>query len=133
MITTDPIADLLTRIRNAQQARHEVVSIPASKMKIAITYLLKREGFVNAYKCIRDGKQGILKIALKYDTKTGEGVINGLKRMSRPGCRRYVRADNLPRVRRGHGIAIVSTSRGVVTCKEASKANIGGEYLCSVY
>jgi small subunit ribosomal protein S8 len=133
MITTDPIADYLTRIRNAQKSGHEVVSIPASKIKIAITHILKREGFVHAYKCFRDNKQGTLKIALKYNDNTGVGVISNLKRQSSPGCRRYVRSDNLPRVRRGYGLAILSTSRGVITCKEASAAKIGGEYLCSVY
>ncbi|MBP6218350.1 MAG: 30S ribosomal protein S8 [Oligoflexales bacterium] len=134
MNVTDPIADLLTRIRNAQKANHEVLSIPASKMKISIVHLLKEEGFVKAYKCIRDGKQGIIKVALKYeDESLQKPCIRGLKRYSSPGRRLYVKADGIPYVKNGFGIAILSTSQGIMTCRDARKNNIGGEYLCSVF
>jgi small subunit ribosomal protein S8 len=133
MNTTDPIADLLTRIRNAKKARHPVVTIPASKVKIAIIHLLKKEGFVRAYKCIRDDKQGLIKVALKQNTAEKKNVITSLKRESKPGRRIYVRSENLPRVKNGFGIAVLSTSQGIMTCKEAQKRNVGGEYLCSVY
>lgn len=134
MNTTDPIADLLTRIRNAQQARHSVVSIPASKVKVAIVHLLKKEGFLKAYKCIRDNKQGIIKVAFKQPAEAGSrNVISALKRESKPGRRVYVRSEKLPTVKNGFGIAVLSTSQGIMTCKEARKRNVGGEYLCSVY
>lgn len=134
MKVTDPIADLLTRIRNAQSARKDVISVPASRIKISITHLLKQEGFIRAYKCIKDDKQGIIKIALKYrDDKIGKGVISFLDRKSKPGRRVYVRSDKLPYIKSGFGIAILSTSQGVMTCREARKQNVGGEWLCSVY
>ena len=133
MNVTDPIADLLTRIRNAQLMRKEVCSVPASNMKIAITHLLREEGFVRAYKCIRDGHQGIIKIALKYDDSGKKGVIRELKRASKPGLRRYVAADSIPFVRNGYGIGMLSTSEGDMTCREARKRKIGGEYLLTVY
>jgi len=135
MNVTDPIADLLTRIRNAQKAGHEIISVPASKLKIAITHLLKQEGFIRAYKCIRDDKQGLIKIALKYrdEESMQTGVIQQLKRVSRPARRVYVTATNIPYVKNGFGIGILSTSQGVMTCREARKRNIGGEYLCSIY
>ncbi len=134
MNVTDPIADLLTRIRNAQQARKEVISVPASKVKIAITHLLKEEGFLRAYKCVRDGKQGIIKIGLKYrDERIEEGVIRFLDRKSKPGKRVYVKAERIPFIKNGFGIAILSTSEGVMTCREARKRRVGGEWLCSVY
>ena len=134
MNITDPIADLLTRIRNGQKAGFEVVSVPASKMKIAVTHLLKQEGFIRAYKCVRDDKQGLIKIALKYRSgAVQQGVIQSLKRESKPGCRRYVGAGTIPYVKNGFGVAILSTSQGVMTCREARKRNTGGEYLCSVY
>jgi small subunit ribosomal protein S8 len=129
---TDPIADLLTRIRNAQKAGLEVVNVPASKMKIGITHLLKEEGYVRAYKCVRDDKQGILKIALKYDDN-GKGVIQGLERKSKPGRRFYLTQDKLPYVKNGFGIAILSTSRGLMTDKQARLDKVGGEYICSVF
>lgn len=132
MNVTDPIADLLTRIRNAQKADHDVVVIPASKMKIAITNILKEEGFIRAFKCIRDNKQGIIKIALKYDDQ-GKGVIENLKRVSRPGRRSYMPAGDIPYVKNGFGLGILSTSKGVISCENARKLNVGGEYLCSVY
>ena len=128
----DPLGDLLTRIRNGQKAGHEVVSVPASAMKIAITHLLKEEGFVRNYKCIRDRKQGVIKIALNY-REDGKGVILGIKRVSRPSCRSYVAVDKIPFVKNGFGTAIISTSRGVMTCREARKQHIGGEHLCSVF
>ena len=132
MNITDPIADLLTRVRNAQKAGHEVVSVPASKIKIAITHVLRDEGFVKNYKCIRDDKQGILKIALAYD-KSGKGVIRDLKRVSRPARRLFVGAGKLPFVKNGFGTAILSTSKGIMTDREARKNHVGGEYICSVF
>lgn len=132
MNVTDPIADLLTRIRNAQLAGHDVVVVPASKMKIAITAILKQEGFIRAFKCIRDSKQGVIKIALKYD-EAGKGVIRTVERRSKPGRRLYVGAEKIPYVKNGFGLGIVSTSQGVLTCREARKRGIGGEYLCSVF
>ena len=132
-MVTDPISDLLTRVRNAQKAGHEVVEIPASKMKIAITHLLAQEGFIRAYKCIRDNKQGMIKIALKYREDSHVPVILGLTRESSPSKRCYVSADKIPYVKNGFGVGILSTSQGVMTCRDARKKNIGGEYLCSVY
>ena len=132
MNVTDPIADLLTRIRNAQRAGLEVVNVPASKMKIGITHLLKEEGYIRAYKCVRDDKQGILKIALKYDD-VGKGVITGVDRKSKPGRRYYVGIDKIPFVRNGFGFGILSTSKGLMTDRHARLDKIGGEYICSVY
>jgi len=132
MNITDPIADLLTRIRNAQHAGLEVVNVPASKMKIGITHLLKEEGYIRAYKCVRDDKQGILKIALKYSDE-GEGAITGLDRKSRPGRRWYVHSDKIPFVKNGFGFNIISTSRGLMTDRQARKDKVGGEYVCAVY
>lgn len=134
MNVVDPISDLLTRIRNGQQARKEVIAVPASKMKIAIVHLLKEEGFLRAYKCIRDGKQGIIKVALKYrGDKIEDGVIRELERKSKPSRRVYVSADKIPFVKNGFGIAVISTSQGVMTCRDARSKGIGGELLCSVY
>lgn len=132
MQITDPIADLLTRIRNAQSAGHEVVTVPASKMKIAITHLLKEEGYLRAYKCVRDDKQGILKIALKYND-AGKGVIQGLERKSRPSRRLYLHHDKIPFVKNGFGFGILSTSKGLMTDRQARADKVGGEYICSVY
>ena len=132
MNVTDPIADLLTRIRNAQHAGMEVVSVPASKMKIGITHLLKEEGYIRAYKCIRDSKQGMLKIALKY-AEDGKGVIQGLDRQSKPSRRLYVQAEGIPYVKNGFGFAILSTSKGLMTDRQARKEHVGGEFICSVY
>lgn len=132
MNVTDPIADLLTRIRNAQHAGLEVVSVPASKMKIGITHLLKEEGYIRAYKCIRDDKQGLLKIALKYD-ELGKGVIQGLNRVSKPGRRMYVGADRVPYVKNGFGFGILSTSRGLMTDRQARASHVGGEMVCTVF
>ena len=133
MYVTDPIADYLTRIRNAQSAGHPVVEIPASKMKKSITEILYDQGYILKYKFVEDNKQGIIKIALKYDPVTKIPVIRNLKRYSKPGLRKYFGADDIPRVINGLGIAIVSTSRGVITDKEARKNNVGGEVLCTIY
>lgn len=132
MNISDPIADLLARIKNGQQAKHDVVTVPASTIKIAVTHLLKQEGFVKNYKCIRDQKQGIIKIALNYD-QAGDGVIHEVKRKSRPGRRFYVKAKEIPYVKNGYGVGILSTPKGVMTDRDARKEGIGGEYLCSVY
>ena len=128
---SDPVADYLTRIRNAQKARHAHVDIPASKLKRAITQILMDKGYVKNYLNVEDGKQGLLRIYLKYQ-RGGRPVIQSLRRVSRPGLRRYVGADDLPRVLNGLGIAVISTSRGVMTDKEARRAGIGGEVLAYV-
>lgn len=132
MRPNDPISDLLTRIRNAQKAGHEVVSVPASKIKIGIVHILKEEGFVKNYKCIRDNRQGILKIALKYRPEGG-GTISDMRRVSRPSHRIYVESDKLPYVRNGFGVAVLSTSKGLMTDREARKHGVGGEYICSIF
>ncbi len=129
---TDPIADMLTRIRNAIMAKHLEVEVPASKMKLAIARILKDEGFIEQYKLIKDGKQGIIKIVLKYD-ENKNSVISSLKRVSKPGRRIYVNKKQLPRVLNGLGIAILSTSKGVITDKEARKLGVGGEWICSIW
>ena len=132
MQITDPIADLLTRIRNANSAKHETVEIPASNMKKAIVEILDQEGYIKNYQIIDDGKQGIIRVTLKYG-KNNEKVITGLKRVSKPGLRIYAGAEELPRVLKGLGIAIISTSKGVMTDKKARKENIGGEVLAFVW
>jgi len=132
MQITDPIADMLTRIRNANTAKHETVDIPASNMKKAIAEILNEEGFIAGYQIIDDGKQGVIKIALKYGPNK-EKVISGLKRVSKPGLRIYAGAEELPRVLKGLGIAIISTSKGIMTDKAARKQNIGGEVLAFVW
>ncbi len=130
---TDPIADYLTRIRNAAQAGKRVVEIPGSNLKKDITRILFEKGYILSYKFEDDGKQGIIKIALKYDRSSKQPVIKELKRVSTPGLRKYAGADNLPRVLNGLGIAILSTSKGVMTDKEARKENVGGEVLCYIH
>ena len=130
---TDPIADYLTRIRNANNARHRIVEIPASKLKKEITKILFDQGFILSYKFEEGTVQGTIKIALKYDTVTKEPIIRHIERASRPGLRKYAGADNLPRVLNGLGIAIISTSQGVMTGKKARELNIGGEVICYVY
>jgi len=131
---TDPIADHLTRIRNANQAGHRVVTIPASKLKKEITKILFDQGYILSYKFEETpAPQGSIKIALKYDKITKEPVIKKLQRISTPGLRKYAPADNLPRVLNGLGISIVSTSHGVMTGKQAVKENVGGELICYVY
>ncbi|WP_314236179.1 30S ribosomal protein S8 [Capnocytophaga sputigena] len=130
---TDPIADYLTRIRNANSAGHRVVEIPASKLKKEITKILFDQGFILSYKFDDSTVQGTIKIALKYDKVTKEPVIRHIERASRPGLRKYAGANNLPRVLNGLGIAIISTSQGVMTGKKARELNIGGEVICYVY
>jgi small subunit ribosomal protein S8 len=131
---TDPIADLLTRIRNAIMAGHKVVEAPASNLKKEIARILFEKGYILSYKVMKsDNGQGILKIALKYNPKSRKPAIKELQRVSRPGLRHYIGVDDMPRVLNGLGIAIISTSRGLMTDKEAKKENIGGEVLCYVY
>ena len=132
MHITDPISDMLTRIRNANTAKHETVDVPASNMKKAIAEILNDEGYIAGYQVIEDGKQGVIRIALKYGPNK-EKVISGLKRVSKPGLRIYAGAEELPRVLKGLGIAIVSTSKGIMTDKAARKQNIGGEVLAFVW
>lgn len=132
MQMTDVVADMLTRIRNANDAKHETVNIPASNMKKAIAQILLDEGYIKGYKVTDDGKQGVITVTLKY----GEGkqkIIRGLKRVSKPGLRIYAASQDLPRVRNGLGIAIISTSRGIMTDKTARKENVGGEVLAFVW
>jgi small subunit ribosomal protein S8 len=130
---TDPIADFLTRIRNAIMAKHRVVEIPASNIKRDITRILYDKGYILNYKFENEGPQGSIKIALKYDPETKHPAIKNIERISSPGLRKYSGKDKLPRVLNGLGIAIVSTSQGVMTDKEARQKNIGGEVLCYVY
>jgi small subunit ribosomal protein S8 len=130
---TDPIADYLTRIRNAVMARHKVVEIPASNLKKEMTKVLHDKGYILNYKFVDDGVQGTIKIALKYHPETKVSAIKKMIRVSKPGLRKYVGKTELPRVLNGLGIAILSTSRGVITEKEAKNLNIGGEVLCYIY
>ena len=130
---TDPIADYLTYIRNAQSAGHKVVEIPGSNVKKSITKILHEKGYILSYKFLEDEKQGLIKIALKYNRETKLGAISSIQRASRPGLRRYAGANDLPRVLNGLGIAVLSTSKGVMSDKEARKENVGGEVLCYVY
>ena len=130
---TDPIADFLTRLRNAIQAKHRVVEVPASNLKKDITKILFEKGYILNYKSVEDGPQGTIKIALKYEPETKASAIQSLQRVSRPGMRKYTGYREMPRVINGLGIAIVSTSKGVMTNKEASAEKIGGEVLCYVY
>ncbi len=130
---TDPIADFLTRIRNAVRANHKVVEIPASNMKREMTKILFDKGFIDNYRFEEDGKQGIIKIALRYDAMTNKNAITRIDRVSKPGLRKYCSASELPRVLNGLGIAIISTSKGLITDKEARKEHVGGEVVCYVY
>ncbi len=132
MQITDPIADMLTRIRNANSAKHDTVDIPASNMKKAIAEILLAEGYVKSYQLVDDGTQGIIRITLKYNAGK-EKVIQGLRRVSKPGLRVYAGADELPRVLKGLGIAIISTSKGIMTDKKAREAHVGGEVLAFVW
>jgi len=132
-MNTDPIADFLTRVRNASSARLKMVEIPSSNIKKAMTKILYDQGYITNYKFEEDNKQGVIKIALKYNQSTKVPAITKLERASRPGLRKYSGADSLPRVLNGLGIAIVSTSKGIITNKEAKSHNIGGEVLCYVY
>ena len=131
MQITDPIADMLTRIRNANSARHETVDVPASNMKKAIAAILLEEGYIKNYQVIEDGKQGVIRIALKYVGK--EKVISGIQRVSKPGLRIYKNTEELPKVLKGLGIAIISTSKGIMTDKKARQENVGGEVLAFVW
>lgn len=132
-MVTDPIADFLTRIRNAQMARHRIVEIPASNVKKRITEILYDKGYILKYKFEDDNKQGLIKIALKYNPQTKEPAIISLERVSRPGLRQYAKPSEIRRVKNGLGIAIVSTSKGVMTDKEARTQNVGGEVMCNIY
>jgi len=132
-MVTDPIADFLTRIRNAQMAKHRIVEIPASNVKKRMTEILYDKGYILKYKFEDDNKQGLIKIALKYDAQSKEPAIRTLERVSRPGLRQYAKPAEIKRVQNGLGIAIVSTSKGVMTDKEARTENVGGEVLCYIY
>ena len=133
MHITDPIADMLTRIRNANNAKHDTVDVPASNMKKSIAQILLDEGYIKNYQLIDDGTQGVIRITLKYSQPNKEKVITGLRRVSKPGLRVYAGADEMPRVIKGLGIAIVSTSKGVMTDKAARAAHVGGEVLAFVW
>ncbi len=132
-MVTDPIADFLTRIRNAQMANHRIVEIPASNLKKRITEILYHNGYILKYKFEDDNKQGVIKIALKYDVDTKRPAITALERVSRPGLRTYAKPTEFKRVMNGLGVAIISTSSGVMTDKEAKAKNVGGEVLCHIY
>ena len=132
-MVTDPIADYLTRIRNAQMANHRIVEIPASNLKKRITEILYDKGYILKYKFEEDKKQGLIKIALKYDATTKLPAIQSLERVSRPGLRTYAKPGEFKRVKNGLGVAIISTSKGVMTDKEAKVQNVGGEVLCNIY
>ncbi len=132
MVMTDPIADMLTRIRNALIAKHEQVEMPSSKIKLEIARILKAEGYIKNFKIIQEGKKEYLRIFLKYDENKNPAIA-GLERVSKPGRRVYVGVDDIPLVRRGLGIAIISTSRGVLTDQQARKMRVGGEVICKVW
>lgn len=132
MQITDSIADMLTRIRNANSAKHDTVQIPASNMKKAIAQILVDEGYVKNFKVIDDGKQGVIEVALKYGPNKSQ-VITGLRRVSKPGLRIYTNCEEMPKVMKGLGVAILSTSKGVMTDKDARKANVGGEVLAFIW
>ncbi|GAA0697450.1 30S ribosomal protein S8 [Paraclostridium ghonii] len=132
MTMTDPIADMLTRIRNANMVKHETVDVPASNMKKELARILLEEGFIRGYDVIEDGKQGIIRIQLKYG-QIGERVITGLKRISKPGMRVYAAKEELPKVLNGLGISIISTSKGILTDRQARNEGVGGEVICYVW
>ncbi|MBQ1216073.1 MAG: 30S ribosomal protein S8 [Firmicutes bacterium] len=132
MTMTDPIADMLTRIRNANTVGHATVEIPASKMKKAIAEILKEEGYIRGYEVIEDGKQGTIKVSMKYGPDKTK-VISGIKKISKPGLKVYAKADDVPKVLGGLGIAIISTSNGLITDKQARKLGVGGEVICYVW
>lgn len=132
MVMTDPIADFLTRIRNANMIKHDTVEVPASKVKINLAEILKAEGFIRDYEVIEDSKQGIIRIFLKY-SDSNQKVISGLKRISKPSLRVYCKKDEVPKVLGGLGIAIISTSQGLMTDKNARKAGLGGEVICYIW
>ena len=132
MSQTDPIADLLTRIRNATRVRKREVTVPSSKLKVELAKILKEEGYIRNFKVVDDNKQGLLTIALKY-TDDNESVISGLRRISRPGCRLFCTRDSIPKVLDGLGVAIISTSRGILTGRRCEELGVGGEILCYVW
>lgn len=132
-MVTDPIADFLTRVRNAQMANHRIVEVPASNLKKRITEILYDKGYILKYKFEEDNKQGIIKIALKYDLQTKQPAIRSMERISRPGLRQYAKPGDFKRVKNGLGVAIISTSKGVMTDKEAKAQQVGGEVLCYIY
>ena len=132
MNITDPIADMLTRIRNASRSKHKIVDVPASKMKTSIAEILFKEGYIKSFEEIKDDTQGIIRITLKYDEK-GTRVIDGIKRISKPGLRIYAGKDELPKVLNGLGIAIISTSKGIMTDKQARELGVGGEVLAYIW
>lgn len=132
MSMTDPVSDMLTRIRNATTVRHDRTDIPASKTKLEIAKILKQEGYIRTFKTIEEGPQGLIRVYLKY-AEDGEPVIHGLQRVSKPGRRVYRGADDLPRVRNGLGVAVVSTNRGVLTDEQARSLRVGGEILCEIW
>jgi len=132
MVMTDPVADFLTRIRNGNMVMHETVEIPSSKIKLAIADIMKEEGYIKDYEYIKDGKQGIIRVYLKYGPNK-EKVITGIKRISKPGLRVYVKKDEIPKVLGGLGTAVISTSQGLMTDKKARKIGIGGEVLCYIW
>ncbi|OGQ47458.1 MAG: 30S ribosomal protein S8 [Deltaproteobacteria bacterium RIFCSPLOWO2_02_44_9] len=132
MAITDTIADLFTRIRNANHARHKEVDVPSSNLKLEVVKLLKEEGYIKDYEFTKDNKQGIIRIQLKYDSSK-KGVISGIKRVSRPGLRKYVKKDKVAKVLNGLGLSILSTSKGILTDKKAREMGVGGELLCIVY
>ena len=132
MAISDTIADLFTRIRNANHARHKEVNVPSSNLKIEVVKLLKEEGYIKDYEFIKDNKQGIIRIQLKYDSSK-KGVISGIRRVSRPGLRKYVKKDKVAKVLNGLGLSILSTSKGILTDRKAREMGVGGEVLCIVY
>jgi small subunit ribosomal protein S8 len=132
-MNTDPIADFLTRVRNAMSAGHKIVEIPSSKLKQEMTRVLHEQGYIRRYKFVEEGPQGVIKIALKYDKVSKRPAIMKIERISKPGLRAYSKVKNMPRVLNGLGIGIVSTSKGVMTLKQAEELNVGGEILCYVY
>ena len=132
MAVTDPIADMLTRIRNANSSKHKTVDIPASKMKLGIAEILFKEGYIKSFEKIENENQGIIRVTLKYDEK-GKRVIDGLKRISKPGLRVYASKEDLPKVLNGLGIALISTSKGIMTDSQARKAGVGGEVLAYIW
>ena len=133
MTMSDPIADMLTRIRNANTAKHDTVDVPSSKMKVAIADILEKEGYITKYEIVEDGNFKTIRITLKYGADKNEKIITGLKRISKPGLRAYVGKDDIPKVLGGLGIAILSTNQGIVTDKEARKLQVGGEVLAFVW
>ena len=130
---TDPIADMLTRIRNANTAKHDTVDVPSSKMKLAIAKILLDEGYIKSYELVENGKFNDIRITLKYGASKNEKIISGLQRISKPGLRVYANKEELPKVLGGLGVAIISTNKGVITDKEARKLGVGGEVLCNIF